>query len=95
MKCQFTKMITPQGCVNHYKVKFECQKESIVVKNGKNLCRQHGNIGTYVIREGDIGEFVFRCNTEKELREEFALDKYEKPKYRMQRVKKSRRRDIF
>lgn len=95
MKCEFSKWITQQGCGNHYKELFECNKDSTIEINGKHLCNHHAHIGRYVIREGDVGTIVFRCDTEQQLRDEFSLDKYPKPKYRMQKVTKSHRRDIY
>ena len=95
MKCEFTKWITPQGCMNFYKERFTCNKEAIHTINGKHYCQHHSKLGRYIIREGDIGEIVFRCDTETELREEFKSDKYPKPKYRMQKKTRSHRRDIF
>lgn len=94
MKCEFAKWITPQGCLS-FKERFICNKEAIYIINGKHYCRYHSRMGRYVIREGDVGEIVFRCDTEDQLREEFNSDKYPKPKYRMQRITKSHRRDIY
>lgn len=92
MKCEFTKWITPQGCSNHYKEKFTCNKEAVHIINGKHYCQYHSKLGRYVIREGDIGEIVFRCDTEQQLRTEFT--KYSHP-YRMQKISRSYRRDIY
>ena len=95
MKCEFTKWITPQGCGDHYKEHIICNKEAIHIINGKHYCQHHSRLGRYIIREGDVGEIVFRCDTEEQLRIEFSSDIYPKPKYRMQKLSKSHRRDIF
>lgn len=95
MLCEFTKWVVPQGCLKFYKEKFVCDKEAVYTINGKHYCRHHSKLGRYVIREGDIGKIVFRCDTEKQLRAEFASDNYPKSKYRMQKVTKSHRKDIF
>ena len=92
MQCEFSKWIVPQGCWN-IKVKCNCKKESIININGKNLCRHHARLGRFVIRKGDIGDILFRCDTEIELREEFSIAKY--PQCRMQKITKSHRKDIF
>jgi hypothetical protein len=87
-------MITPQGCIS-FKEKFRCTKDATHMINGKHLCRHHSKTGRYVIREGDTGPIHFRCDTEKELRQEFSSESYPKPQYRMQKISKSHRRDIF
>ena len=94
-KCEFTKWITPQGCMNSYKEKFICQKEAVITKNGKHLCSYHAKLGRFVIREGDIGKIVFRCDTEEQLRNEFDKDIYLNKDLKMQKLSRSRRKDIF
>lgn len=93
MNCEFKKWISPYGW--GYKELFECNKEAVHIINGKHYCRHHSKLGRYVIRKGDVGEIVFRCDTEEQLRTEFASDKYLKPEYRMQKITKSHRRDIY
>ena len=94
-KCEFTKWITPQGCINSYKEKFICQKEAVTIKNGKHLCNYHAKLGRFVIREGDVGKIIFRCDTEEQLRNEFNKDIYLNKGLRMQKISRSHRRDIF
>ena len=95
MKCEFTKVIRPFGHSFRYKEKFVCDKEAVHTINGKHYCQRHSKLGRYIIREGDIGEIVFRCDTEEQLRTEFSSDKYSKPQYRMQKLTRSHRRDIY
>ena len=94
-KCEFTKWITPQGCINFYKEKFICQKEAVTIKNGKHLCNYHAKLGRFVIREGNVGKIIFRCDTEEQLRNEFNKDIYLNKGLRMQKVSRSHRRNIF
>jgi hypothetical protein len=91
MKCEFTKWIYPQGCWI-YKEHFTCNEEAVHFIRGKHYCQRHSRLGRYVIREGDVGKIVFRCDTEQQLRTEFI--KYSYP-YRMQKLTRSHRRDIF
>jgi hypothetical protein len=95
MECEFSKIITPYGCSSGYKEKFTCDKDAVHIINGKHYCQHHSKLGRFVIREGDVGKIVFRCDTETELRIEFSSDKYNKPQHRMQKVSKSHRRDIY
>lgn len=92
--CQFTKLITPQGCPNYYRELFECNKQAIVFIDGKHLCRHHARLGRYIIRIGDVGEILFRCNTKEELIKEYNSGKYTKSIHRMQYKTKSKRRTL-
>jgi hypothetical protein len=47
-------------------------------------------MGRFVIRDGDVGKILFRCDTEEELRKE--IGNY--PGMRMQKVTSSHRKDI-
>ena len=94
-KCQFTKWIVPQGCGIHYRELFECNREAIVFKDGKHLCRKHAKLGRFIIRNGDVGAILFRCDNEADLRQEFAKDKYRVETYRMQKITSSHRKTIY
>ena len=49
----------------------------------------------FVIREGDVGKIIFRCDTEEQLRNEFDKDIYLNKGLKMQKLSRSHRKDIF
>lgn len=60
--------------------------------NGSHLfCRRHAGVGTYVVRDGEIGEIIERFDTEEQLRENMHLY----PGMNFQRVTKSNRKTIY
>lgn len=69
-----------------------CKKPASYTNNNTHFyCRKHSKMGRYVIRNGDIGEILFRCDTEEELRKEFINH----PGMRMQKISPGHRKDIY
>ena len=72
-----------------YNVK-SCGKKATHTNGSHFFCKRHSKMGRFVIRDGDVGKILFRCNTEEELRKE--IGNY--PGMRMQKVTSSHRKDI-
>lgn len=68
-----------------------CSSNATHVINGVPMCRHHSRKGRYVVRDGDIGNIQARFDTEQALRDNIHLY----PGMRMQKLTRSRRRDIY
>ena len=73
-----------------YNIK-KCGKKATHTNGSHSFCRQHSKMGRFVIRDGDIGAILFRCDTEQELRKN--IINY--PEMRMQKITPSHRKDIY
>lgn len=69
----------------------KCVKPVTHFNGSHYFCKHHSRTGRFVVRDGDVGKILARFDTEKELRDN--ISKY--PGMRMQKITKSRRRDIY
>jgi hypothetical protein len=83
------KKITIKDWFKHWS--YICGKPATHTNSSYFYCRKHSKMGRYVIRNGDVGEILFRCDTEEELRKEIINH----PGMRMQKISSSHRKDIY
>lgn len=76
-----------------YKESWTCGSPATYTNGTHWFCTRHSKMQRYVLRKGDVGEIISRYDTEAELRE--AYRSVTDPEIRMQKISKSRRRDIY